>query len=47
MEEVVELADRALTMFQGRINGEFVGDQITQDNLMSASFGVTGEARSA
>ena len=47
MEEIVELADRALTMFQGRINGEFPKDQITQDNLMSASFGVTGEARSA
>ena len=47
MEEIVELADRALTMFQGRINGEFAKDQITQDNLMSASFGVTKEARSA
>ena len=47
MEEVVELADRAFTMFQGRINGEFTGEQITQDNLMSASFGVTGEARRA
>ena len=43
MEEIVELADRALTMFQGRINGEFPKDQITQDNLMSASFGVTAD----
>ena len=47
MEEVVELADRALTMFQGRINGEFLKGDITQDNLMSASFGVVKGARSA
>ncbi|WP_455136086.1 sugar ABC transporter ATP-binding protein [Thermophilibacter sp.] len=47
MEEIVELADRALTMFQGRINAEFPKDQITQDRLMSAAFGVAGEARSA
>lgn len=47
MEEVVELADRALTMFQGRINAEFKKADITQDNLMSAAFGVGTEARSA
>ena len=41
MEEVVELADRAVVMFQGRINREFSKDDITQDNLMSAAFGVT------
>jgi len=41
MEEIVLLADRALTMYRGRINGEYVGDQITQENLMSASFGVS------
>lgn len=40
MEEVVELADRAVTMFQGHINHEFKKDEITQDNLMVASFGV-------
>ncbi|MCI1645654.1 MAG: sugar ABC transporter ATP-binding protein [Olsenella sp.] len=43
MEEVVELADRAVTMFQGRINHEFKKGQITQDNLMAASFGVYRE----
>lgn len=47
MEEIVELADRALTMFQGRINAEFPKDQITQDRLMSAAFGVSEGARSA
>lgn len=40
MEEVVELADRAVVMFQGRINSEFKKADIKQDNLMSAAFGV-------
>lgn len=43
MEEVVELADRAVVMFQGRINGEFKKGDITQDNLMSAAFGVSSK----
>ena len=42
IEEIVELSDRALVMFQGRINREFVGGGITQDSLVSASFGVGG-----
>lgn len=40
IEEVVELADRAITVFQGRINGEFSREEITQDTLTSASFGI-------
>ncbi len=40
IEEVVELADRAITVFQGKINGEFAHDDITQDALTSASFGI-------
>lgn len=43
MEEVVELADRAVIMYQGRINAEFAKEDINQDNLMSAAFGVTKE----
>jgi AI-2 transport system ATP-binding protein len=43
MEEIVELSDRALTMFQGRINQEFAKEKISQDNLMRASFGVYRE----
>ncbi|MBP3648383.1 MAG: sugar ABC transporter ATP-binding protein [Clostridia bacterium] len=43
IEEVVELADRAITVFQGRINGEFQHDEITQDVLTSASFGIENE----
>lgn len=42
-EEVVELADRAITVFKGRINGEFSRGEITQDVLTSASFGIAHE----
>ncbi|GHV94364.1 sugar ABC transporter ATP-binding protein [Spirochaetia bacterium] len=44
IEEIVELSDRAITMFQGRINQEFPKEQINQDNLMRASFGVYKES---
>lgn len=40
MEEIVELSDRAMTMYCGRINKEFSKDEITQDGLMAAAFGV-------
>ncbi len=40
MEEIVELSDRAVCVFQGRVNAELCKEQITQDNLTSASFGV-------
>ena len=40
MEEVVELADRAITVYQGRINAEFLHEEITQDALTAASFGI-------
>ncbi|MGX7030351.1 sugar ABC transporter ATP-binding protein [Vagococcus zengguangii] len=43
MEEIIKLSDRAVTMHRGRINSEFEGDDINQDNLMSASFGVLRE----
>ncbi|MDR1612103.1 MAG: sugar ABC transporter ATP-binding protein [Planctomycetota bacterium] len=39
MEEIVELSDRAIAMYHGRINREFEKDRITQDNLMAAAFG--------
>ena len=39
-EEIVELADRAVTMYMGRINKEFRKEEISQDSLISASFGV-------
>ena len=48
MEEIVELSDRAVTMFCGHINQEFAKCDISQDNLMAAAFGVTeGSAKNA
>ena len=43
MEEIEELADRAIIMFQGRITGTFSREELTQDRLTSASFGLKGE----
>jgi AI-2 transport system ATP-binding protein len=40
IEEIVELADRAVTVYRGRVNFEFNKDEINQDNLMAAAFGV-------
>jgi len=40
LEEIVELADRSLTMYNGIINGEFRKEHIDIDKLMAASFGV-------
>ncbi len=40
MEEIVELSDRAATMYCGRINKEFAKEEISQDSLMAAAFGV-------
>ena len=48
MEEIVDLADRAVTMYQGRINAEFQQENINQDALMAAAFGILeGEAKRA
>ncbi len=40
MEEIIELADRAVTMYQGRINAHFQKADINQDNLTAAAFGI-------
>lgn len=40
MEEIIQLSDRVITMFQGRINHVFKKDEINENNLMSAAFGV-------
>ena len=44
MEEIMELADRTITVFQGHVNGEFSGSAINQDNLTAASFGLETRA---
>ena len=43
MEELVELSDRVVSVFQGRINAEFQKEDINQDNLMAAAFDVKAE----
>lgn len=43
MEEIIELSDRAMSMYCGKINRVFSKAEITQDSLMSAAFGVTEE----
>lgn len=43
MEELVELSDRVISVFQGRINAEFQKKDINQDNLMAAAFDVKAE----
>ena len=40
MEEIIELSDRAVIVFQGRIRRELKKSEINQENLMAASFGV-------
>ena len=44
MEEIVELSDRAVTMFSGRINRVFEKKDINQDALMAAAFGLEGRS---
>ena len=40
MEEIVELSDRAMSIYQGRVNCEFAKEDVNQDNLTSAAFGL-------
>lgn len=40
MEEIVELSDRAMSIYLGRVNREFTKDEISEDNLTSAAFGL-------
>jgi len=40
MEEIEELSDRAIVVYQGRIMNELDRSAITQERLMSASFGL-------
>lgn len=44
-EEIIELSDRAITMYQGRINHRFSKEKINLDSLTGASFGVYEEEK--
>ncbi|MEX1377234.1 MAG: sugar ABC transporter ATP-binding protein [Eubacteriales bacterium] len=43
LEEIVELADRSISVFNGRINAEFSKQETIMDNLTAASFGIHKE----
>lgn len=43
IEEIIEMADRAVTVFHGSINGEFTKNEVIMDNLTAASFGLHDE----
>ena len=45
MEEIIQLSDRVITMFQGSINHTFQKADINENNLMSAAFGVYEEQK--
>ncbi|NWG76420.1 MAG: sugar ABC transporter ATP-binding protein [Rubrivivax sp.] len=38
--ELIGLCDRVLVMYQGKLNGEFYGSEMTEENIMSAMLGV-------
>ncbi|MGL5269408.1 MAG: hypothetical protein ACRC7I_02575, partial [Selenomonadaceae bacterium] len=40
MEEIIELSDRVITMFQGSVNHTFQKADISETSLMSAAFNV-------
>ena len=44
-EELVKLSDRVVSMYRGKINGEFIGDEISSERLTSAIFGINKEKR--
>lgn len=44
IEEIIELSDRAITVFHGSMNGEFATGAITQDRLTAASFGLNPDS---
>jgi AI-2 transport system ATP-binding protein len=43
MEEIIELADRAVTVFHGSVNAEYCKSDITQDHLTASCFGLHAE----
>lgn len=43
LEEVVDLSDRVLVMYRGRLTEELTGDDINLERVTEASFGLTAE----
>ncbi len=47
MEEIVELADRSISVFNGSINAEFTREETIMDNLTAATFGLESKKEAA
>ena len=47
MEEIVELSDRAVSIYMGCVNCEFAKEDVNQDNLTSAAFGLIRKGEKA
>jgi ABC-type sugar transport system ATPase subunit len=43
MPEVLGICDRILTMFEGRVTGEFARSEATEERLLAAAAGVATE----
>lgn len=46
LPEVLGISDRILVMHEGRVTGEFVATEATQDDLMQAAIGMSSSSRS-
>jgi ABC-type sugar transport system ATPase subunit len=44
MPEVLHVSDRIVAMYHGRIMREFTSEEVTEDSLIQAISGITGEA---
>ncbi len=44
-EELLEISDRIYVFYEGRISAELVGDQRTEERLVAAMFGLSGEEK--
>jgi ribose transport system ATP-binding protein len=47
MPEVLHVSDRIIAMFQGRIMRTFTSDEVTEDSLVQAISGLTGDKAAA
>lgn len=46
-EELLEISDRIYVFYEGRISAELVGDDRTDEKLVAAMLGITGEVKEA
>jgi len=44
-EEIMELSDRAVTVYQGHVNAMFMKENLNQNDLLSATLNVVGDEK--